>query len=481
MKIKHLLLVCLLGLVALGCGGGGDSSFNGSGGTTGANNATVPVFATDVPSKDFAHVWVTIYSIDLVSSTGSTVNVFSSTTGLTVDVRSLHDSGGQLLQFISAAAVPAGTYSSAKLTLGNSVTIVQNGQNNSTTYQFANANSAGSGKALFTVPLNPAFQANGSNPLVLDFLLSNWSINAQNQVVATITLGKGHVTRQHSSQLEGVVSGLTGTAGSQSFTLQLDHNRTVTVMTTANTTIFNADGSPNPALANGERVHATGTYSNGTFTATSIKIQKGQVGNHTVDVTGTFANLNATSATFTLTVQDTDDFAPGTIVVNVVTNTNTQYLLNGVSENESDFFNSLSTAPAGSQVEVQGTISGNTLTASVIRLLPSGSGTPQSVEIDGKTSNVNATNGTFTLTANGWDGISLSNGATVNVSTSTNTYFNLNGQQVTQAQWFAALTPQTEVKTFGLYNNGALTAGAVVIGTDNDGEGHKHHHHGDQP
>lgn len=480
MKFNAMWAAALLALAAWGCGGGGSSSGGTSGGTGG--NANVAVYATDAPNPNFAHVWITVYSVDLVNQSGGTVNVFSSSSGLTLDARALRDGDGELFEFIDAAGVPMGSYIGAKVTVDNNVEIVQSGQVSTTTRQFFNSNSAGQGKTFLSVNFKSPFMANGSNPLALDFDLASWTIDSQGLVHAVVTLGPTNVgvMRQHARQLEGIVQSLSGTPGSQTFTLVHDENRSLEITTTASTTIFNANGKPNPVLSNGERVHITGTFANGVFTASTIMIQNGERAGHQVDVTGAFSNLDAASGAFTLTVMDTDDFAPGTITVNVVTNSNTTFLSNGVSEDEATFFSDLGAAPSGSQVEVVGTVSGSTITATTIRLIPplsSVTGVP--AEVGGTVTSSDASSGTFTVSAASWQGVALGSGASVTVVTNpATTYFNLNGSQVASTDWFGALGSANRVEAFGTYSNGTLTASAVVIGTDDGDHGHGHHGHG---
>lgn len=90
----------------------------------------------------------------------------------------------------------------------------------------------------------------------------------------------------------------------------------------------------------------------------------------------------------------------------------------------------------------------------------------------GSASNINATAGTLTLSIPGWGAHQLTMNGTLNVVTNSSTYFNLNGQGVSQSDWFAALTTTTKISVIGTYSRGTLTALAVVIGDDTSGLGH---------
>src|SRR4051794_37603596 len=131
MKIARWILP-VIGLIAIGCGGSGDSTLGGGGGGGGGGAGKVAVFATDAPNSNWSHVWVTVYKISLIPNSGSPVTIFDSSTGLTIDARNLRDSSGQLFQFLDAAGVPAGTYKGVTIDLGKNVLVLNQGSNTTT-------------------------------------------------------------------------------------------------------------------------------------------------------------------------------------------------------------------------------------------------------------------------------------------------------------------------------------------------------------
>ncbi|MCX6342001.1 MAG: hypothetical protein NTU72_06425, partial [Fimbriimonadales bacterium] len=97
-----VLLVTTLSVIS--CGGGGGTASSSSG---------LTLFASDsMDGND--HVWVTIKSVELVASTGTSVPVFSSTTGEVIDLRSLRDSTGARFQMLSNLGITTRTYTGAE-------------------------------------------------------------------------------------------------------------------------------------------------------------------------------------------------------------------------------------------------------------------------------------------------------------------------------------------------------------------------------
>jgi hypothetical protein len=106
----------VMGLVAAvalaGCSGGSGSSASATG--TGSSNGTVSMMVSDAPMNDWAAVDVKILSISLNPQGGGTpVVVFTSPSGSYINLVELD----QLNEILGNATVPAGTYTSATLTL----------------------------------------------------------------------------------------------------------------------------------------------------------------------------------------------------------------------------------------------------------------------------------------------------------------------------------------------------------------------------
>lgn len=143
------------------------------------------------------------------------------------------------------------------------------------------------------------------------------------------------------------------------------------------------------------------------------------------------------------------------------------------------------TAPTlanGSTVEVTGTLdtTTQTLVATQIQVLPAGSTTSKLQQAFGTASTLNATAGTFTLTAVRTGGFTPSQ-LTVNiVTTSTTTYLSDAGATLAEADFFTALTTTPIAKVQGTYDatSNTLTATSIRIdNTANDGGWEDGPHH----
>jgi hypothetical protein len=181
-----MILIAAVALVMAGCSGGSGSSFSSSG--TGNSNGTVSMMVSDAPENDWAAIDVKITSISLNPQGGGTpVVVYTAPSGTLINLVELD----QLNEILGNASVPAGTYTSATLTLsanpgdvmltasddpdtgfaGTAGATVPSGQ-----VQIQGASGSAGSK---TVPLNITFDsplvvvANQASPLDLEFDLSH--------------------------------------------------------------------------------------------------------------------------------------------------------------------------------------------------------------------------------------------------------------------------------------------------------------------
>ena len=374
----------LLGAFALaGCGGSG-----GTAGTTGR----AAVLLTDSPRDDYAHIWATIYHVELVPQTGSPVALYDNAAGTQIDLRTLYDSSGQRFSFLGSAAIPAGTYTAINVTLAPTLQLFANGATTGTSVAVDSSVAKDSaGKAVITDTFHsPKTLGATTNSLIVDFNLAHFIIR-NSKVVPVVedggATGLNDPDRHNGGDYRGVVSGLTGTAPVLTFTLTsggvtssagttttTTTTSTVTVVTSASTAIYGA-----ATLANGAQVAVTGTLDPTTqnLVATQIEVcptvsagSSGAPPDFTSPrASGSATALDATAGTFTLTVTDADGFTPGQTTVNVVTNSATQYYADGgVTETEAAFFTALATTPTAQVVGTYAAAS-NTLTATTLKVM----------------------------------------------------------------------------------------------------------------
>ena len=377
------VLFCAFGLS--GCGGSGGSS---SGIVSGTGRAAV--LLTDSPREDYAHIWATIYHVELVPQTGSPVVLYDNAAGMQIDLRTLYDSTGQRFSFLGSAAIPAGVYTAINVTIAPTLQLFANGATTGTAYPVDSSvgrNSAGNAVITDTFHAPKTLGATTNN-LIVDFNLAHFIIR-DSKVVPVVEDGEGsglnNPSRHNGNDYRGVVSALTGTAPVLTFTLTTGGNTissagtatttsTVTVVTSASTAIYGAG-----TLANGASVAVSGTLDTTTqnLVATQIEVcptaGSGSANGAPPDFTsprasGSATVLNPAAGTFTLTVTDADGFTPGQTTLNVVTTSSTQYYADGgLTETETAFFTALAATPA---VEAVGTYDApsNTLTATTLKV-----------------------------------------------------------------------------------------------------------------
>jgi hypothetical protein len=455
-----------LSLASAGCGGGGD------GGSLSGDSGRVGVFVTDGFREDFSHVWVTIYQVDIVDVNGQVQTGFSDPAGRVIDVKTLRDASGERFTFLGDAAVTPGTHSKVRVTIAPTVGLVNTGSSVTNMVQVSDDFARDSqGRAILEFNLiTPRNLASGSDDIVIDFDLSQFILTGGKlRLVAKEGSHNGLTNRlrQERDHHTGVISNLTTTATGFRFTLTRGNGQTFTVETNAGTTIYNANNSPSPTLANGKLVRVQGTFDPvaNVFTATSVRIQgSGQSDNHNPEVSGTVVSVNTLGQTFVMNATKVEDFVPSQATVNVIVAPSTVFRSHGgLLLTSTEFFSLLA---AGMPVEVEGTYDGgtNTLTATRIKLEGNENDDDHEAEVRGTVTNANSAVGTFTVNpVTEFEGFVL-NGTSVNVVTNGSTTFrSLDNNTINSATFFAGLTPSTTVKVEGTYSAGTITATKVQV------------------
>src|SRR5579859_3096706 len=116
---RAFLLVPAALLWMAGCGGnsGVGSSLTSSGG-----RAALNVYVTDGFSDQYKQVLATLYKIELTPDGTNYQTVFTDTTGRTLDLASLASTA----ELLASVTVPTGTYTQARITFGDHITLVSN-------------------------------------------------------------------------------------------------------------------------------------------------------------------------------------------------------------------------------------------------------------------------------------------------------------------------------------------------------------------
>jgi hypothetical protein len=445
-------LIAPLALFLAGCGGAGDA---------GPTGGSLNLFVTD-NLGDHEQVWVRLHTVQLVSATGD-VTLFQNDEGEIMDLRSLRDNGGSLFEFLTRATVATGTYTGVRVVLDKDATLFPTA-GAGLVREFAG--SVAGKKTLTMAFAAPRALGAGGESVVIDFDLSEWDDDG-----AMVT---GAVIRDHDGQglnvagrhvrgaLRGTVTSLSGQAPNYAFNLRISDTRFIPIRTNAQTRLFNKSGQPNPLLVNAKSVEVTGRFNpvTATFDADTIEIRDdGQDGE--ARARGTVVSIDG--ASFVVAIERARGFLPTQANLDVATTATTRFFLgNGVSVSATRFFENLE---VGAEVHVEGSLSGNVLTAAKAKLRDENE---DEAEVEGVVSQAQAGAGTFFVAASRWEGLNIGLNHSVLVQTNESTaFFDREGTEISSAQFFAALASGTRASAKGVAsfsgNQVTLTAVRVVL------------------
>ncbi|MCO5295971.1 MAG: DUF4382 domain-containing protein [Fimbriimonadaceae bacterium] len=454
MRWNHLIIAgaaCLA--MASGCGGGGGAA-NVSG--------RVTTFITDsMDGND--HVWVTIYSAELVASSGARATLFEDVEGYTVDLKTLRDGTGALFSLLGAESVPSGDYTTVRFTLDRQVKVFPAGQSTGINLTFAPAFSipGQSGRSRLELAFGGTKTiAVGNNDLVIDFDLANWDDDGTDITPALregTSNGLNDEGRHIGRRFFGTVSNLAGTAPDQSFTLTVRDTFSFTVVTDSQTTVFNSNGEANPSLANGQTVEVRGIYSLTSDALAAWLVRIRPPGDQPGEASVEGAPSNIGESTFDVAIREAHGFQPRQDHVTVEVGANTRFFSHsGLPMTQADFLAALATAQ---RVEAEGTyLNGtNRLVARKVKL--DGENHEHEAEAKGAPGSINAAEHTFSITLSEWNGFSGSVGAILPVEMDQDaTYRDQGGNTVDAETFFAALASAPSVEAEGHYVDGKLIA-----------------------
>lgn len=468
MKKLALWLFSLVAVIAAGgCGGG-------SGGGGGSANGDVAVFVTDDLNTFYEAVWVTMFRVELEKQGGGFVTIFDDPNGKVINLRALND-GNPRFAFLGKDRVPEGTYVGMRFTLDKDVRITAAGGGSSQARVFDDPfiNPANPEQAILTLTFGaPKVITSATSEIVADFVLAQWTENGvkvQNAILAEGDASDVNDNSRHDEdKFKGRVSGLSGSAPDFTFTLDMHSNNRITVTTNSMTSIFNNNGAPNPALANGRKVEVRGKFDAATRTvvATSIKIKgdNDPDDEDEAEAKGIAVDVDIPTGTFDIDIDEVEGFMPTQPIVHVSTSDSTLFFSHGGALLTRAQF--LSIIAAGNvRVEVEGTwaIATNTITAFKAKI-EDDDDDDHDVEAKGTANTINAIDGTFRIALTEWEGFNGAVGMQVNVGTTAGTRFrDVNGEEVTQAEFFVLLATAAAVKAEGSFTNGTILADEVRI------------------
>ena len=497
---SKLWLPLLAGVGALGlagCGGGGGSSpLSSAPPPLQTASAVVGVFATDSFSEAYDHVWVTIHRVEVESSNGTAQTVFDDAQGKTIDLKTLRDATGQRFALLGAGKIDSSTATGIKVTLDNGVLLFPAGASSgqATPVDDAVAHD-GQGHAVLSFPLTaPRSLGSGHDDLVVDFDLADFTVSGgkvRPVVKEGAKAGLDDPSRHEREEYKGVLSQLSGASPAFTFTLTREGS-TISVVTNAQTTFFNADGTPNPKLAEGQTVAVRGLFdvTASRLTASEVKIRPAGGEQEPAEVEGMPSAVSVGAGTFTLTAHQVEHLVPTQTTVNIVTGSGTVFRARGgITLTAADFFTGLATASAA---EVEGTYdaASNTLTATRAKLENEGdgnhgggsgggtgsggdhNGAAGGVEAEGNATGIDASANTFLLASlSEWEGFVPASGGVSVAATATTVYRDGSGGALTAPQFFAALAASPQVKVRGTLAGATVTASELTLHGDKHGKG----------
>ncbi len=348
-KLAGFLAAMLSIVVVTGCGSSGTGS---TGLTATGGRAALDVYITDGFSDQYKQVLATLFKIELTTDGTTFQTVFENTAGQTLDLSSL----ASTTELLASVTVPEGTYTQARITYGDHITLVSNAGVSTGVAVDSSIGTAANGQVTLTVATPARFQSNQTNAVTVDFKLAEFQL-VGGKLRPSISCGSGmgpHPGGLHTGQLHGTITAVTGTTG---FTLVGDHGRTTTVALTSATTVISGQTGNVFTPAVGQSVIAEGTFdpSTATLTATSVTLNDYTTVNH-AGAEGTVASVNSVAGSFELTVQRADGITLTGGTITVATDTNTRFMMGRHQ------LGSLSDITVGARAEAHGTFDTTTQT-----------------------------------------------------------------------------------------------------------------------
>jgi len=455
-RLTLLVMALVLAVsVLIGCGGSGSN-----------NTSDLQVFATDDLNLGYSGVWVKFYKAELKSTTNGSVTIFNDPNGLTVNLRSLNDGLAKFILF-AHQRVPNDTYNKLEFDVDSNLTLVASPSGTATQNTFpVSLNAATAGHSTLTLNLNPALTIPGTNSIVVDFDLANWTVSGS-VVTPVLTRHNGNglndPNRHHPFEFKGLANGITGAAPNQSFTLDMNHGGSVTVTTDDTTQIISDGGSTN--LTNSARVEVFGTFDPLTNSVAAKIIRLESEFEHEDKVIGTLSNPLVGNLTFQIAPTFTRGFSPMGETITVHTTANTHFRgRHGANMTETEFYASLLLLGPNSTAEVEGTYDSgtNTLTATSVHV--ESEADLGEDEAKGTTSVPNSVASTFDMTIQESEGFTAPNGPLHVLVDANADIKGSNGSTISLSSFFNILAGGTKtVELKGAFNNNVFTASRIKI------------------
>lgn len=261
MNLKPLVYITTLVAALSACGGGGGT-------TSSSNEGTVSVLISDNLTLAYSEVWVNVQSISTKDASGQAISLYQDATGQVHNLSRLANVGA----LVDTATIPAGTYTSFDIVLGNDIKLVDLAG----TVVNATFDNTGSLTFAMTVPGSLVVDATQNTTLALDFDLAQFTYdNATNTVSPVVVQKDPNTLNQTVATTQGQVQAVTSptqfvvapATGGSPLNVNLHGNATVTNATTGTVT------SNTSGLQAGNTVSVTGNFDASTLSITASGVQ----------------------------------------------------------------------------------------------------------------------------------------------------------------------------------------------------------------
>jgi len=402
--------------------------------------------------------------------------LFEDALGETLDLQVLNNGSVQQFVGLGRRTVPFGSYTKVNVVFGRDVTVFPFGSQTGRQDVFAAQYNFGTAQSRVVTNLASPLVVDANTPnVVIDFRLRGWT-ESGNEVTPLIAAGSA--TNINAPQLhkewtyEGTISGLSGTAPNQTFTLTNEDGQMFLVTTNSTTRLTNENGTAGAALANGQKVKARAIYtpSIGRFLASNVEIDDGIDDGANTETGGQPLSPDRVSGEFTLVIEEWDSSAgfPSQDAVTIVTTGTTKFqAANGSFISQSQAFDLLEGASTDAFVKVRGLYnrSNNRITAVEVEF-ESDAGLGDDAFVIGTVVSKNFAARQFVVRIDQAGGFTHNVGDNVTIQTNAQTEFStIFGDPLTESQYYNAIQVGSDVFVEGSYASGVLTARFADVDT----------------
>src|SRR5579871_370353 len=239
---------------------------------------------------------VTLYKIELTTDGTNFTTVYSNPSGLTLNLSSLSTTA----ELLSSVNVPSGSYTEARVTFSDHVTLVANNGTSTTVAVDPSAGVDSQGKVAITINTPTSASAGQLSTLVIDFNLAGFKL-VGSTIQPTVSVNPAALgLKKLLVLISGAVTNLTTGTG---FTLQGSDGRTSPVVISSTTSVINEQTGQAASLTNGQTIQLEGTIDTTTHTITANAITVNNGGATTLaSASGTVTGINTAGDNFTFSL-----------------------------------------------------------------------------------------------------------------------------------------------------------------------------------